>query len=321
MTDVLITNRLHYCRMDARKLREKLFDVYAAKLSEAIPEIKDTFRCPICLKDFDRSALEVDQMLTLGHVIPDALGGLLCTLECGTCNSSIGSVYDSHASNMKKFKDWLNMKEGAKKFVHISMGESTVSAIASWGPKQRLEIRAADWKDPNYKEHTKRMFTQQCKPSFTINLNSKSIPVRVAISTIHSAFLMMFYCFGYEYILSPEADTIRKIINNEKAPWDVRKILSDINEMPPFSIPAAGVIREPQDIRSFIILLPHPENAEQTRVVFFPGLGSKGAESFNRFIKLRDKGRGRIDLKMKVTSEGPSPAGFFKAFWYDQLPA
>jgi len=305
--------------MDARKLREKLFDVYAAKLSEAIPEIRDTFRCPICLKDFGRSTLDVDQMLTLGHVIPDALGGSLCTLECGTCNSSIGSAYDSHASNMKKFKDWLNMKEGAKKFVHISMGESTVSAIASWGPKQKLEIRAADWKDPHYKEQTKRMFTQ-CKPSFTINLNSKSIPERGAISTIHSAFLMMFYCFGYEYILSPEADTIRKIINNGKAPWDIRKILSDINGLPPFSIPAAGVIMKPQGIRSLIILLPHPENSEQTRVVFFPGFGSEGAESFNRFIKLRDKGRGRIDVKMKVTSEGPSPDGFLEALWYDRLP-
>jgi hypothetical protein len=306
--------------MDARKLREKLFDIYAAKLSEAIPEIRETFRCPICLKDFDRSALEVDQMLTLGHVIPDALGGLLCTLECGRCNSSIGSAYDSHASNMKKFNDWLNMKEGAKKFVRINMGESTVSAIASWGPKQELEIRAADWSDPHYKKQITRMFTQQCKSSFTLNVNSKSIQERGTISTIHSAFLMMFYCFGYEYILSPEADTIRKIIESRKAPWDLRKMLSDINGMPPFSIPAAGVIRKPQGIRSFIVLLPHPENAEQTRVVFFPGLGSEGAASFNRFIKLRDKGRGRIDLKMRVTSEGPSPNGFFRALWCDQLP-
>lgn len=283
--------------------------------------MSDTFRCPICLKDFDRSVLDVEQKLTLGHVIPHSLGGLLCTLECGACNSAIGSAYDSHASNMKEFNDWLNMKEGAKKFARINMGESTVSAFASWGPKQVLEIRPADWNDPHYKEKAKKMFMHESQPSFTINVNSKSIAERATVSTIHSAFLMMFYCFGYEYILSSEADTIRKIINNRGAPWDIRKMLSDINVLPPFSIPSAGVIREPQGIRSFIILLPHPENAEQTRVVFFPGLGSEGAESFNRLIKLRDKGRGRIDLKMEVTSEGPSPAGFFKAFWYDQLPA
>jgi hypothetical protein len=144
----LITNGLHYCHMNARKLREKLFDIYAAKLSKAIPEMSDTFRCPICLKDFDRSVLDVDQKLTLGHVIPHSLGGLLCTLECGACNSAIGSAYDSHASNMKEFNDWLNMKEGAKKFARINMGESTVSTFASWGPRQELEIRPADWNDP-----------------------------------------------------------------------------------------------------------------------------------------------------------------------------
>ena len=60
MTEVLITNRLHYYRRDARKLREKLYDVYMQQISETIPEIRDTFGCPIFLKNFDRSALEVD---------------------------------------------------------------------------------------------------------------------------------------------------------------------------------------------------------------------------------------------------------------------
>jgi hypothetical protein len=307
--------------MGGQKLRKKLFDIYAANLTGIVPEMRDTFRCPICLKDFDRSALGVDQILTLGHIIPDALGGSLCTLECGICNSTIGSAYDSHASNMKKFKDWLNMKEGTKKFVRISEGGYPVSAIASWGSEQELVIKAADWRNPHYKEQIEKMFTQQCKPSFTINVNSKSIPERRVISSIHSAFLMMFHCFGYEYILSHEADTIRTVINDRKSPWDIRKMLSDINGIPPFSIPAAGVIREPQDIRSFIVLLPHPENAEQTSIVFLPGLGSEGVESFNRLMKLRDEGPAHIDVKLKVTSEGPSHNGFLKALWHDLLPA
>lgn len=307
--------------MAGQKQREKLFDVYARNLSETIPGMKDTFRCPICLKDFNRSALKVDQMLTLGHIIPDALGGSLCTLECGTCNSMIGSVYDSHASNMKNFKDWLNMKEDANKFVRINAGNSVASAMASWGPKRELVIKPTNWKDTNYKKQIQQMFTQQINPSFTINVNSKSIPERVTISTIHSAYLMMFYCFGYEYILSPEANFIRTIINYERSPWKKEKMLSVINGTPPFPIPAAGVIREPKDIRSFVVLLPHPENAEQTRLVFFPGLGLKGIASFNRFMKLRDEAVDRIDVKMRVTREGPSPNGFFEAFWYDKLPA
>ncbi|HWQ18623.1 MAG TPA: HNH endonuclease, partial [Methanotrichaceae archaeon] len=257
--------------MRKQEIREKLFDIYAINLSQAVPGIRDTFRCPICLRDFNRSDLEADQALTLGHIIPDALGGSIYTLECGKCNSSIGAAYDSHAANMKKFRDWLNMKEGAEKFVRISDGVSTVSAMASWEADHKLVIKATDWEDPNYKEQAKRMFLQQNNPSFTLNLNSKSIPERETISTIHSAFLMMFYCFGYEYLLSSEADIIRTIINEHKAPWDIRKMVADMMETLPFPIPAAGVIREPQDIKSFIVILPNPEDAERARIVFFPG--------------------------------------------------
>jgi len=309
--------------MKGRELREKLFNIYAANLSEALPGITDTFRCPICLKDFDRSALEDYQTLTLGHIIPNALGGSIRTLECGKCNS-VASANDLHEVNMKKFNDWLNMKENAKKLVRITDELSTVSAFASWGPNKELEIRAADWEDPNYKEQSKRMISQlkhHSTSTFTIKLNSRSIPERRVVSIIHSAFLMMFYCFGYEYILSPEADIIRRIINENKAPWDVRKLLLTQKWVPPFSIPAAGIIRMPQKIRSFIVLLPQPENAEYIRLVFFPGFGRKGAKSFDYLMKLRNgDARRTIDVKVRVTSEGPCPYGFFEALWNDKLP-
>lgn len=89
-----------------KESREKLFDICAANLSDVEPETKDIFRCPICLRDFDRLALEVDQELTFGHIVPGAVGGKICTLECGTCNHTIGSAYDSHVDRIKKLVDW-----------------------------------------------------------------------------------------------------------------------------------------------------------------------------------------------------------------------
>lgn len=228
---------------NGQEARKRLFDIYAANLSEAVPGIYDTFRCPICLRDFDRSALDIDQMLTRGHIIPDALDGRLYTLECGNCNHSFGHAYEAHAAREKIFRDWVNGVEGIKKLVHINDGVSDTAAYVSRGPKQEFLIYPTDSDDPNYKEHSERMITRQFKTSFTMHINAKYIPERVNLSLIHSAFLMMFYCFGYEYVLSSIADPVRKVIRGEKAPLSPQQMVCAMNINTEVPLPAVGVIR------------------------------------------------------------------------------
>jgi hypothetical protein len=130
-------------------LRERLFDIYAANLSDMEPGTKETFRCPMCLKDFDRSALQIDQKLTLGHIIPEAVGGRIRTLECGKCNHTIGGTYDAHVDHMKKLIDWAHRKDGTKRLIRLKEDDSDTAAILSWEKGPIAAIKATNWGDPN----------------------------------------------------------------------------------------------------------------------------------------------------------------------------
>lgn len=71
-------------------------------------------------------------MLTLGHITPKSVDGKICTLECGACNSKIGSSYDEHVANMRKAVDWASRKVGTKKLVDLRVGSKSAAAILSY---------------------------------------------------------------------------------------------------------------------------------------------------------------------------------------------
>jgi hypothetical protein len=305
-----------------RELREKLFDTYAANLSTVEPKTKDIFRCPMCLKDFDRSALEVDQKLTIGHIIPEAVGGKIFTLECGACNHNIGGTYDSHVDKMKKLIDWVRRREGTKKLIHLKGGESDTAAYLAWEKGQIAVIKATNWDDPNYHTSSKRLGSQfkQGSFKFTITAETRLNCEWTILSAIHSAFLMMFYCFGYEYILSPEADIIRKIILERKAPWEISKmrVYVPITFVDNHGIPSAGVLTEPKEMKSFVVILPCFSNEEYFQVISLPGFQSE--RTFHNFINSKKRTAGKITITFTTIKDVPWSKGICKALWEGKTP-
>jgi hypothetical protein len=47
-------------------------------------------------------------MLTLGHVLPEALGGSFCTLSCAPCNNDMGSDLEAFLLERFRAEDALN---------------------------------------------------------------------------------------------------------------------------------------------------------------------------------------------------------------------
>lgn len=302
-----------------QELRQKLFDIYASNLSDIKPGTEDIFRCPTCLRDFDRSALDlapkVDNMITFGHIIPETVGGTIRTLECGKCNSTIGSNYDRHVANLKTQIDWASMKEGTRKLA--VMKNSNVKVHFSWEKGPTAIIKATNWNDPNYKKLGSQIREHgDFSDTFTVSF-LQSIRERRVIAAIHSAFLMMFYCFGYEYILSPEADIIRKIIHEGKAPWEVGKMETHMPIIPDFPAPSAGILKKPKNMKSFVVLLPCFYKEGYFQVIFFPGFN--GMETFNNYLKARNETAGNININITVTNKGPCPRDFCKALWEGTL--
>lgn len=310
----------------SKRLREELFDLYSKNLSKARPDIEDKLACPICLKMFDHSALDIDQMLTVGHIIPNATGGKISVLECGQCNHHIGSSYDVHAAKEREHLQWMNMDEGTSKLVHINIENAKASAYWVWEKGGVSGIKAASWEDPNY-HGLMRKFGERVKLKQEVSLNmdysSKYTPKKVVISLLHSAFLMMFYRFGYEYVLDTASTIARDLILNEKGPWDPGKMVSTTTGECPYQLPIIGVIRHPRKIRAFVVAMPTPLNNKVARLVFLPGYNEGGMKAFGRLMDLRSPTSSEINVNMDLAHEDSQyrlMMGACHVFWHKRLP-
>lgn len=306
---------------NAQEHRELLFDIYSKNLSEVEPGTTDTFRCPICLKDFDKSALAVDQALTLGHIIPKNAGGHMTTLECGGCNSKIGSKYESHVANMREAIAWAQREVGTERLVRFRANDKSSAATISYEEGPTAVIKATNGADPNYQAVTEEFEAHAANPSeleMGYSFDTRSALNNRILSAVHAAFLMMFYCFGYEYILSPEASFVRKIINEGMAPWPLNYMESRIRNVPEMHAPSVGVIRKPENIKSLAAFLPCFYDERYVQVIVLPGLD--GMATYTNYINSRraQTEKTKRDFEANIINNGPTPKGFYRWFWNRQ---
>ena len=304
-----------------RDKRERLFSLYASNLSIYFPEVTDQFLCPICRSLFARDALIAEPpAIALAHVVPKSLHGRLCTLVCRQCDNKIGSAFDSHIAREKELRDWrrgiapisgrLRYKSGdlgvgirRDRTTFVLWDVPRQSPLKSW--KQFLKAAVSDWSN----------FT------FSIKVQTYS-PVKRDVSLLYSAFLMMFYSFGYEYVLSPNADRVRQVILGNDTSLDWRKGIFSIprsssDTMP--SLPSVNILTEPEDLRSFLVALPSPKESEAARCVLLPGFDDDGKEAYDRILGLTQPfGNFKATLIPSNPSrqlESPEYKGFGNFLW------
>ena len=274
--------------MNKRKnLKNELFTLYAKNLSIYLPEYTDRFLCPICLNEFGRDELN---LLACAHVFPEKLEGELLTLSCAACDNKIGSEFNWHAVEEKKARIWEKepkygrfIPENGPKFNILSMWDFKKSIIYIYPPPGNILPTIWErWIDDirgNSKGGGPYKFSIELKiPSF--------VPTKRDISHIHSAYLMMFYQFGYEYILSPNANIIRKLFNGSDLSWKPSRLVRSLCKAPESKVghlyfPLIGVVIEPKDLYSFAVFLPSLDAGDFANVVFLPGIDS----NFLDFLK------------------------------------
>jgi hypothetical protein len=104
---------------------------------------------------------------------------------------------------------------------------------------------------------------------------------------LYSALLIMFHRFGYEYVLSPNVDDIRSVINGKGDPLKYNTAIRDIRTVSnscPYSQPAVCILTNP--IQCFSIEYPMPCDKFVTRIILLPGFGTSAMESYDRFLQL-----------------------------------
>jgi len=274
---------------EGKKQREKLFSIYAQNLLFYRPDAIDQFVCPICLKSFDRTQLNKNEPdVILAHVIPKSNYGKLTTLSCRTCDNHIGTAYNVHVLEEEKFH---NFEMGLiEKPVDISYGGGKLPGyikLSKDGEPPSISFWSVHPNEPRYPKFIDEMVAHWDDQKVNIEFSAGFVPRKRDASLLHSAFLMMFYCFGYEYILSKNANCVRQIINGNNTSWDLSKLISSVSFDKPFSIrlPAVGILYAPKEICSFIVIVASGKK-KGLRSIALPGFAEKGYEAYRHLLSL-----------------------------------
>jgi hypothetical protein len=212
-----------------KKKRQQLFDLLARNLSQLDPTQHDCVVCPLCLTVFGRDALEAEQpVLTLAHVVPNALGGTACTLTCAACNNGNGHTLEAILVEQFEDEDWaagMGRKSGrmAGEFGDVGVevetpGDGSGTSIYLIGPQSDRRVIAV-------LQEIAKNSPQNGFPPFSLIFGGRSAdrPCLVKNALLQSAYLAMFRQFGYDFVCHPHFRNLREQIRNPReAIWDTR---------------------------------------------------------------------------------------------------
>jgi len=208
------------------KSKKWLFDLYCKNLSETTNLKGGRFICPLCFNGF---AWENVNLLTIEHIIPEALEGKIYTLTCKRCNNFYGSKYISKLIETLKVKDRLLGDLEDPIDAKMAIGENVITA--QYFIKERRIILQPKRSNPYAYQDMLDRFRKGPIPNFNLNFKLGFKPEFQNIAILLMCYLMLFRYFGYSYVFSPWGLKVREIIVNQKLDAPLSKLLSSNNEV------------------------------------------------------------------------------------------
>jgi len=224
--------------------------------------------------------------ISLAHIIPKSMGGRLMTLACSKCDNRIGHDYDRHLSQekevlrqIKKKGLYCKLNYGSEKYGIIFEGHLSNNGHLDIHIKPPDNVPSNIW--------TTRMdgLCDAKNGHFQINIDLFN-PERRNLSYIYSSFLFMFSKLGYEYIFSPNVDSIRQVLMGDYSSLKNHQLVIDLpkpSEQVP--IPSIYMLINPAETRTFCISLPSTKTG-RFRCVFLPGFGETGENGYLNLLNL-----------------------------------
>lgn len=205
--------------MDVKPRLKYLFDLFSKNYAIHAPGKQGLVACPVCLLEFDSSALATRPCpLSLGHVYPQARGGKLTTLECTRCNNTLGSKADSFSLARDDWHQYLR-KGGTQRAV-FGVGELKFNAEITKTDKGFEVLYLHDRNPPGLERKVKEAAASATDLSMSYRIPTKQ---RAACGDWHVAHLSLFNRFGYEYALSYSGRQIAGWLRNLSVPEHAHK--------------------------------------------------------------------------------------------------
>ncbi|MFO1433233.1 MAG: HNH endonuclease [Candidatus Competibacteraceae bacterium] len=187
------------------------FDELLRDLSNIKPDVDGQILCPLCLKGFGRAAID-SRELTEEHIIPQAVGGRDITLTCRECNNDDGSWLDSQLVRKLETDNALRGYGPIPTDIYIAGHKMT--AEVEWGREVedtnviRVICRRSN---PRSVEAAKQALLGGEK-KMDLKMKFGYVMNRFRLGLVRIAYLSMFDCFGYRYILSESVENVRRLI-------------------------------------------------------------------------------------------------------------
>ena len=202
--------------------------------------------CPLCWTE------KVFDELTLEHMVPGSVGGTLTTLTCEQCNNSHGSALDSHLSR------YLRSLEAIE-------GHGMVDAVLDInGHRLRANFDAID---KNFHIIAKATDPSAQSASRAELASGQPVTVNVVFSfgfrennfntaILRSAYLILFKCFGYEYVRHDIVQSVRRrIIDISLDTPNLKSLILGLNFEPPWDAQHYVFEAMIDDVRCFVVVV------------------------------------------------------------------
>ena len=242
----------------------------ASALAKRLPEWPGCYACPICLRLFG-----TPEGLTLEHVPPASVGGVVICLTCAACNKEAGYQLDSNLAKEDEVRAINQLKRGNVQLV-LSDGTVINTALSDAQDKAiALAIRRENPPEVLGKEFWDRINSLfHDGAEFKIRVSYKFSQRKANISRLRAAYLLAFAKYGYHYVLRNSMSNIRQQIR-----FPDRSVLPD-----------RWICRIDDTDRS-ILLATRPFGLTVVRydnaAVFLPGVRDHDGQQYAEFLALQ----------------------------------
>ena len=209
---------------DQRK--REWFELGAKSFARVRPGMYDqpTYPCPICLVPFTIEAL-TDKRLTVEHVPPETFGGRELVLTCKICNNSAGSKLDADAKTKEDVRLAMAGALGRPHRIKAMFGDRRINGeLLTSNGRFSLRIPAKI-----NKPGTREQLQDIALPGVELTVQHEPYAdLGAKISWLRSAYLVLFAVAGYEFVLDPSIQIVRKQILE----CDERKMITFMSDAP-----------------------------------------------------------------------------------------
>lgn len=227
------------------------FDFFRASLAAAGLSTADdnALICPLCWQETPYDDLSLE------HMVPGSVGGKQTTLTCRRCNNNHGRDLDSHLTQYQRVKDAFQGHGTLK--TKLSINGHEMAANLKWGDGRRSFHVVGKATNPAAAEASQDEFKAGNVEKVNFMLNFDYIENNFNTAVLRAAYLVLFKCFGYEFVRHGIVQAIRERIVNAtlEHPILASLIIEARNFTPPFDDQHFVVPGDVNGVKFYLVII------------------------------------------------------------------